>query len=166
MKHLRLVGLALLAIVLSACSSPPQSAGGDGARRTAITGPSWRLERFEAADAPPLDPSAPPTIRFGDDGRVTGFAGVNRCSGSAVFGTVGALGEVPLRFGPMATTRMAGPPERMAVEASFLAMLGKVRAARAASGADGARTLVLLDDDGPLATFVAVPDPVEAAPAP
>lgn len=112
------------------------------------------------------DPADLPTLRFEGDARVSGFAGVNRCSGSVAIGDVGAMGETPLRFGPIATTRMAGPPDRMALESAFLGMLGEVRAARTTTGPDGVSLLVLLGDAGPLATFVAEIVPPEAAPIP
>lgn len=65
----------------------------------------------------PVDPAAPRTVSFGD-GRVAGQVGVNRFTASYT------LNEGALEVGPVASTRMAGPPELMALEdrfASFLA---------------------------------------------
>jgi heat shock protein HslJ len=59
---------------------------------------------------------APPTIAF-VEGRVTGWAGVNRFAGSY------ALEGAALTVGPLAMTRMAGPPERMHQEARLAASL-------------------------------------------
>ncbi|MGA0286751.1 MAG: META domain-containing protein [Phycisphaerales bacterium] len=166
MSRSSIILLGLVASLLFACGTSPQALDGAATSRgptPSITGTIWRLERLEVATAPTMDPAAPrPTVQLEPDGRMRGFAGVNRCSGSVAIGTPGALGEVSLRFGPIASTRMAGPPERMAVEQAFLRMLGEVRGARAASGADGgADTLVMLGDEGALARFVA-----ESAPTP
>jgi putative lipoprotein len=74
----------------------------------------WRID---AVDGEPAlqDPDA--TIEFHDDGRVAGTAGVNRFAGewSVTGGT--------LTFGPLATTLMAGPQDRMDQEAAILRIL-------------------------------------------
>ncbi len=89
---------------------------------------------------------------------------MNRCSGPVAIGDPGPFGDIPIRFGPLATTRMAGPPERMALEAAFLAMLGEVRVVRTVSGTSGASaTLILLGDERLIAIFTAEPDD-ESAP--
>ena len=59
-----------------------------------------------------VDPEAPREIRFAGD-RVAGRVGVNRFTGS--FTIEGDAIDV----GPMASTRMAGPPELMALEDRF-----------------------------------------------
>lgn len=59
-----------------------------------------------------VDPGAPRSVRF-EGGRVTGRVGVNRFTGS--FSIEGDVLEV----GPVASTRMAGPPEMMALEDRF-----------------------------------------------
>ena len=71
-----------------------------------------------------------------EEARVTGFGGVNRLTGHF------ALSGNELRFGPLATTRMAGPEDAMQREAAFLAEL-----ARVTSYALDGRTLTLLADD-------------------
>ena len=58
-----------------------------------------------------------PTRGFEASSRVTGNAGINR------FNAEVAVGEGWLRVGPAMSTRMAGPPEAMALEAEFLARL-------------------------------------------
>ncbi len=63
-------------------------------------------------DGEPVDPGAPRAVRF-EGGRVIGRVGVNRFSGS--FSIEGDVLEV----GPVASTRMAGPPEMMALEDRF-----------------------------------------------
>jgi putative lipoprotein len=55
-----------------------------------------------------------------EESRVSGSGGVNRLSGTF------ALAERELRFGPLATTRMAGPKDAMAREQGFLDALARV----------------------------------------
>jgi heat shock protein HslJ len=59
---------------------------------------------------------------------------------------------MPLRFGPVGATRMAGPPERMALEEAFTSMLGTVRSASVAAGPRGAM-LTLRNERGDCARF-------------
>jgi heat shock protein HslJ len=60
----------------------------------------------------PVDPGAPRAVRFEGD-RMSGQVGVNRFTGSfSIDGDV-------LEAGPAASTRMAGPPELMALESRF-----------------------------------------------
>jgi heat shock protein HslJ len=61
-----------------------------------------------------------PTIEFGSDGRVSGFAGCNTFSGT--FATDGST----LTLGPLATTRMACERPASAVEATYLEALSGV----------------------------------------
>jgi heat shock protein HslJ len=63
-------------------------------------------------DGEPIDTEAPREVRFEGD-RVAGRVGINRFTGSFTFD-----GQV-LRVGPVASTRMAGPPELMALENRF-----------------------------------------------
>ena len=71
---------------------------------------SWALVRLqgEALVLPPN--SRRPFLFFSADGRLFGFSGVNRFSGSPKID-----GET-LSFGPLAATRMAGEPAVMAIE--------------------------------------------------
>jgi heat shock protein HslJ len=64
---------------------------------------------------------APRFVQFRSDGRLAGYSGCNRFTGS--FTQDGNT----LTMGPLATTRMACPPEAMKREQQFLALLGKVR---------------------------------------
>jgi len=63
-------------------------------------------------DGETVDPHAPRAVRFEGE-RVAGRVSVNRFTGS--FKTDGDV----LRLGPVASTRMMGPPERMALENRF-----------------------------------------------
>ena len=79
------------------------------------------------------DELAPSLVLDLEEARVTGSGGVNRLMGQFT------LSGDELRFGPLATTRMAGPDEAMQREAALLAAL-----ARVTSYALDGRTLTLL----------------------
>lgn len=74
--------------------------------------------RFDAIDGGPVLADVEATIEFHDDGRVAGTAGVNRFAGEW------SIAEDSLMFGPLATTLMAGPPDRMEQEGALLRILG------------------------------------------
>jgi heat shock protein HslJ len=78
-----------------------------------LAGTSWVVTSLDDAPVPDIDP---PTIAF-DDERVSGSTGANRFTG----GWTLANGVVV--FTPLATTRMAGPAERMELERRYLAVL-------------------------------------------
>jgi heat shock protein HslJ len=78
-----------------------------------------------------------------EDGRVSGSAGINRLMGDYT------LTDDLLAFGVIATTRMAGPPERMEAEQRFLAALARVgRWSTVDHEPETACSLVLADGDG------------------
>jgi len=84
-----------------------------------IVGMQWILEtmtvdgqEYELADEKPF-------IQISDDQRVTGFASINRFFGSM---NIDSEGNVSWPM-PLATTRMAGPPESMKQETMFLKIL-------------------------------------------
>jgi heat shock protein HslJ len=84
---------------------------------TELPGTSWDLVQLgETADLARLVP----TIEFGSDGTVSGFAGCNRFSGS--FTTDGST----LKLGPLATTRIGCPPPASTVETDYLQALSGV----------------------------------------
>jgi heat shock protein HslJ len=97
----------------------------------------WRLAELD--DEPVeigADELAPSLVLDLEEARVTGSGGVNRLTGHF------ALTGDELRFGPLATTRMAGPENAMRREAAFLAALERVTAY-----ALDDRTLTLLAGD-------------------
>lgn len=115
-------------------AAPPAPAG------LALAGTEWVC--LTIAGAAVKDPQ-PPTIAFGADGRAGGYAGVNRYGGA----WASAAGSA-LKLGPLAATRMAGPPERMDLENRFLAALDGVDSA----AIDGT-TLTLRRTGAATATF-------------
>lgn len=136
------LGVALL-VLPGCCACARDSDTGHGEQ--AIYAPSlsgaWTLESIGADQVATLLPAGAraPSIEIGTDGAVAGFAGVNRLSSRL---RAGVAGDGPL-FGPIITTKMAGPEPLMAIESRFTEALGA-----AASGSIEARRLVLLDASG------------------
>ena len=103
----------------------------------------WRL--VELGDAPVEvgeGEPAPHLVLDLEESRVAGSGGVNRIMGTFV------LAENELRFGPLATTMMAGPEEAMTRERTFLDALERVTSYEL----DGS-SLVLLADGERVARF-------------
>ena len=149
---------AFLALAVGCAGGPaPAATAGTSAAAQAVSLPridstEWRCVRLVDAGGTQVDVTdRPPTLRIEPDGRASGFAGVNRYFADVTFSSVTAPPE-PLRFGPVGATRMAGPPERMALEEAFTAMLGTVRSARVMS-APGGPMLVLASERGDCAFF-------------
>ena len=87
------------------------------------------------------------TVTFTGDGKVNGSGGCNRFTGK-----VEITGDA-LRFGPLATMRMACPPAVMGHEQTFLHMLQGVRS----WAIDSQGKLILRDDGGkPLALLTRI----------
>lgn len=117
-----------------------------------LTSTDWECSSI-AGHAMPEGPRPTLTITLPD--RANGLAGVNR-----YFGTVDFDREA-MRFSKLGATRMAGPPERMELERSFLGMLERSRTFRLEG-----RSLTLIDEAGAVvATFAAPADPAGITPA-
>ena len=89
------------------------------------------------------------TLGF-QDGRAGGRAPVNRYFGMCAQGEDGSL-----ELGPFGMTMMAGPPQAMAAETAYMALLAQVRGVRL----DGDRLLLLDADGAPVLQFVPSADP-------
>ena len=108
--EISLVFLASFALfVLPACNSQSKSAHQP---ISSLGGQTWTCVTLNGAA---ITATRPPTITFDGAGRVNGFSGVNRFGGSVESAEAGEL-----HFGQMMSTKMAGPPEQMALESSFL----------------------------------------------
>ena len=113
--EISLVFLASFALfVLPACNSQSKSAQQPIA---SLAGQSWTCVTLNGAA---ITATRPPTITFDGAGRVNGFSGVNRFGGCVESAEAGEL-----HFGQMMSTKMAGPPEQMALESSFLGALAR-----------------------------------------
>jgi heat shock protein HslJ len=99
-------------------ASSPAAASQSGSEQPGamdLTATTWKLSGagMEAIDLAKFNI----TIEFTAD-KVSGFAGVNSYNGSYVAKRNGSI-----KFGPIATTKMAGDPDAMAAEAAYLKML-------------------------------------------
>ena len=133
--------LGLVLIAVAACAAPPSTDDSPAV----LAGTNWTLRSLAGGDV--TTPS--PTLSFEEAGRVGGNAGVNRFGGEA------SIEGRSLRLGPLMTTRMAGPPDRMELERRYLEALADTNRWSIVDG-----RLELFGPDGLLATFVS------ASPAP
>ena len=123
-------------------------ATGPNATSDALAGTQWELLAIDGEAVTRGD--SPLLVTFGHDGRVSGSTGVNQLTASY------SLTHDYLTFGPLATTRRAGPPELMEQEHRIVASLAGMCSYRL-----DARTLSI---DGPqgrvdLANTAPVPHP-------
>ena len=88
---------------------------GPNATTDALAGTHWSI--VELAETPIVEAETPLVVRFGHDGRVSGSTGVNQLTASY------SLTADYLTFGPLATTRRAGPPDQMEQEQRVVASL-------------------------------------------
>lgn len=134
------------AAALPACRSAPDAPAGERSI-TSLTG-EWTLEQLRGVDLSGLLPpdARRPSLSFDPDGKVTGFAGVNRLSSSL---DLSALATGDFVLSPAITTKMAGPPASNRVETDFLSALGEATRFRTAGD-----TLTLGNDTETLLTFV------------
>lgn len=108
---------------------------------------SWTLVALDGGPVPEVGKT--PRLEFFDDGSVAGVSGVNS------FRTESEIVDDRISFGLMAMTKMAGPPEAMELESTFMTLLGSV----STFGIEG-DTLRLWDGDNEALTF----DRLEATP--
>ena len=100
-------------------------AGCTTANTQALIGSEWRCTRIGSRT---LTEDRTPTLLMTDEGKASGFAGVNRW-----FGTYSVDGST-LKFGMLGMTRMAGPPERMQLEQTYADALAAVTRWSVSSG--------------------------------
>jgi heat shock protein HslJ len=121
------LALALLALASAACfSKPPKDRRPPRPTAPETISSAWELAtdrrwRLFELDGTPVAADSGVELRLGADRRVSGRSGVNQILGSYERGE----GEA-LRFGPLASTLMAGRPEAMELERRFLEELGRV----------------------------------------
>ena len=134
--------LLLLAALVGALISPLPLTAAD------LEGPVWKLTELSGkAFAAPAGGRGAPTLQFDPAKKsANGLSGVNR-----YFGGYEKDGD-KLKFGALAGTKMAGSPEAMQVESSFLTMLASVTQWQLADGA-----LALLSEGKVVARFAARP---------
>ena len=90
----------------------------------------WELVSIDGQPITNADPREPVSLTIDPDGRVSGFAGVNRYASSL---ENAALTEGRFRLGGVGTTRMAGPPELRQFEDRYIQTLQRVDGYRLAA---------------------------------
>ena len=98
---------------------------------------------------------AAPTLEIAEDGKASGNSGVNR------YGARADVEGSSIRFTMVVSTRMAGPQDRMKLEASYLAALERARRFRV----DGT-LLTLMDERGSVVATFLGREPAPPQPAP
>jgi heat shock protein HslJ len=103
---------ALGTLLVSACSKPEQPLE---TANDSLGGIVWRLSEISGQQISLPAEAKPATIMFDEGtGQASGFSGVNQFHGSY------KLDGSKISFGPLISTRMAGPPELMEIESNFL----------------------------------------------
>ncbi|MBX3381068.1 MAG: META domain-containing protein [Phycisphaeraceae bacterium] len=150
MKYLVAALMTLLSMaVVSGCESAPEKiSGGPDAIRSLLG--NWTLDSIgdkSFAMLVPQDAAAKkPTLDISADGKVSGFAGVNRMMSSL---NLDAISKGDFKLAPAGTTMMAGPEYAMKLEREYLDALAKVRNFRV----DGSK-LTLTDGATQIMQFV------------
>lgn len=116
-----ILGLPLAAGTLGGCQSG-QSVTDSAAMIQKLTG-DWNLSSLNGVDISSVLPAGMriPSLSFTPDGKVSGTGGINRLASSL---DLDALSKGQFKLAPTASTKMAGSPEAMAFEDSFLKALG------------------------------------------
>ena len=128
-KHISIITVCVT--MLAGCSSHRTDPAAKPAHPVAITsqnldqilGMQWTLKAMVInGNEYPLSEQMP-FIKFEDNGRLSGFASVNRIFGAIQIDHNGAVKW----SAPLGSTRMAGPPERMNQESTFLSILKQTK---------------------------------------
>ena len=112
---------AALLVACATTSSPPTLITSENAAK--LHNRQWELKSITLDGRQiVMDVQANMTLAFGADGKVTGYAAVNRFNGTCSFSPNGRLSWPGPGF---ITTRKAGPPELMEKERAYLEALPK-----------------------------------------
>jgi putative lipoprotein len=87
----------------------------------ALLSKSWMLTELDGRPVTAGEGLRPQTLRFDPPRRASGSGGVNR------FGGEFKLAGDTVEFGPLLSTRMAGPPAAMDAEKTFLQLLEQTK---------------------------------------
>lgn len=122
MRRIALVAFTCsLALPLAGCKSEPEWVKQEKEAQkspASLQGHTWVCVGLDAKGAEPREPLS---LEFLPEGRLQGFAGVNRIAGSWT------AGEGVLEIGSIVATKMAGPESLMDLEQRYLGELSKVR---------------------------------------
>lgn len=139
--------LVVAFLVLTSIPAGCSSAGGSSVTSIQNLVGDWAVKSLGGKDIASLLPAGAkaPSLDFKPDGSVSGFTGVNRLTSNL---NLADLAKGQFSLSPVATTRMAGPPESMKVEQMFTDALSKVRGMKLdgnnLSLTNGAETLMSL----------------------
>jgi len=134
--------LGLFAAVLAFSAACTNQAPGPEGGWEGVFGRIWALQQVE--DRPVVGGSSP-TLVLEPDGKLHGKGGVN-----SFFGSYERQGESGLRFSPLGSTMMAGPPALMDQEVAYLRLLERADGFRLRGG-----TLALTVAGEPALVFAA-----------
>ena len=112
-----------------------------------LVGSNWKLVDLCGED---VSGETSMTLEFMPEERISGGAAVNRFNGSL------RLADDGIEVGPMATTRMAGPPEAMELESTYLAALA---AAKSISTLGADKLIIAVEDKDLPLRFESVTEP-------
>ena len=109
--------IVLAALALIGCQSGQPSASSAPTIQSLVG--TWTLTEITGEDVRGSlpDGAQPPSIDIAADGRISGFAGINRINTSI---NLDALRSGDLKVAPIAMTMMAGPPRLMELERRFV----------------------------------------------
>lgn len=137
-----LLSAIAIMLVLTSCRPETAQAGPDPLQ---LMGRAWAAQEI---DGKPITMERPPAIVFTANGRLSGFTGCNRMSGSV------SLTKGDLKIGEnLAATRMAcAEPERMEMEHTFTQTLPRASKWEVRDGAllfldAGGKTLIRFTED-------------------
>ena len=122
----RNVALALVCAMMLGLTGCAEMTSAPGAEQGVELGATyWRLVAVDDTQVPPGGGRRDPHIQFDPEKkRVTGYSGINIFSGG--YDVTGDR----LRMSQMASTRRAGPPEKMRLESAFMNALSATRSYR------------------------------------
>lgn len=130
----------------SECSVEDGAAAGAAITMT-LEDTDWVLTGLNGEAVSVTESMMTPSIRFDREaGLAAGNSGVNQFSGGYT------LTDGSIEFGPMRSTMMAGPPEAMELESTFMQALNAMTGWRIVDG-----TLEFLDGEMVIATFSVKP---------
>ena len=119
MKIAFLFSFTCASALLLGCASPAKSTAAEPAKP--LAGTQWNLTELAGKPVAVTDGLRTPTLQLDSaTQRASGTSGINR-----YFGSYESKGPA-LKFGPLAGTKIGGPPVAMAVERAFLKALAGV----------------------------------------
>lgn len=125
-KNILTYALICAAVLLVGCGTAMKASAAEPAKP--LTGTEWKLAEIDGKTVTVTEGLRTPTLQLeSTTKRASGTSGINRFFGS--YDSSGAA----LKFGPLAGTKMGGPPAAMAAESAFLKAMASVTSFNIAS---------------------------------